>query len=398
MKTASGAREMLAMHNDLLKIPFFTELKKVILDGGYDAYFVGGCVRDILLGRDIQDIDLVCFSHDYKDFASAVKEAIPAVWVEFKDNIRLVRGLTEIDISKPRGEKLEEDLTQRDFTINNLAMDTGGNVYGDRSDLDNKIIRHISEDTFSDDPIRILRAFRFMSQLGFTINQDSFNKIFRERQLLELTASERIFGEMDKLFKGEYAYDALKAMDDCGVFRIMTGGIACDCYDEEASCAGRGLVFFASSLFCRLDKDSKEKLAARLNFPNAMKKKATRIAHFASELSEILQSGNNIAIRKLIYEYPDELDDGVKLYMIKSKCDGVAEEEIEDNEFKIMSQLPYINFNLPERLNGALLQEIGVAPGPMMGEILKEVKPMMASGELNTLEKAAEYIKGKFLK
>lgn len=388
---------MPAMHNDLLKIPFFSELKKVILDGGYDAYFVGGCVRDILLEREIQDIDLVCFSHDYKDFASAIKSAVPAVWVEFKDNIRLVRGTTEIDISKPRGEKLEDDLNKRDFTINNLAMDTGGNIYGNPNDLDDRIIRHIGEETFSDDPIRILRAFRFMAQLGFSIERETLNKIFRERHLLEQTASERIFSEVDKLFKGEKASDALRSMEESSVFRIMTGGISCDCYDEEASCTGRGLVFFAASIFSRLEKSDRDALANRLNFPNAMKKKAIRISHFASELERILTNDDNVAVRKLIYEYPDELDDGVKLYMIKAKCDGVAEEYIEDKEFKVMSQLPYINFNLPERLNGVLLQEIGVAPGPMMGDILKEVKPMMASGELNTLEKAADYIKGKYL-
>jgi len=388
---------MATMHNNLLKIPFFNEFKKLILDGGYDAYFVGGCVRDILLDRDIQDIDLVCFSHDYKDFASAVKANIPSVWVEFKDNIRLVHGRIEIDISKPRGEVLEEDLVKRDFTINNLAMDTGGNIFGDRTDLDSKIIRHIGEDTFSDDPIRILRAFRFMAQLGFNISADTLNKIFRERSLLEQSASERIFGEVDKLFKGESACDALKTMEDSGVFRIMTGGIASDCYDERASNAGRGLVFFASSLFCRLDKDEKDMLAGRLNFPNAMKKRADRIAYFTTELTRLLDAEDNISIRKLIYQYPDELDDGMKLYMIKSLCDGMTEEAVEDKEFIVMSQLPHINFNLPERLNGVLLQDMGVAPGPMMGEILKDVKPKMASGEINTLEKAAEYIKEKYL-
>ncbi|ADD69180.1 Polynucleotide adenylyltransferase region [Denitrovibrio acetiphilus DSM 12809] len=385
------------MYNNLLKIPFFYELKKVMLEGGYDAYFVGGCVRDILLDREIQDIDFVCFSHDYKEFATAVKEAVPSVWVEFKDNIRLVRGNTEIDISKPRGETLEEDLQMRDFTINNLAMDTGGNIFGDRTDLDSKVIRHISESTFRDDPLRILRSFRFMAQLGFTASDATFEKMRQEKELLSQSASERIFNELDKLFKGDYACDSLRQMEETGVFSIITGGMSLDAYDEMAACAGRGLVFFASSLFCRLSVEEKNKLAGKLNFPNSMKKKAERISVFTKELAELLKNSDDTAIRKLIYKYPDELDDGIRLYIIRSGCDGVDQCRVEDDEFRVMSQLPYINFNLPERLNGAVLQELGVAPGPMMGEILKEVKPLMASGELNTLDKAAEYIKEKYL-
>lgn len=380
------------MNNYILRIPFFNEFKKVILDGGYDAYFVGGCVRDILLGRDIQDIDLVCFSHDYKDFASAVKSVIPSVWVEFKDNIRLVRGQTEIDISKPRGETLFEDLSKRDFTINNLAMDTGGKIYGDKTDLDAGVIRHIGEDTFRDDPLRILRTFRFMAQIGFQIAEETIVKVMAERSLLELSASERIFSEVDKLFKGDHACDSLKIMDDTNVFEIMTGGLSPDCFDEEASCAGRGLVFFAASMFCRLSDEERSMLAGRLNFPNAMKKKAERISEFAKRIEAILDNDDHLEIRKLIYKYPDELDDGLKLYLIQRECDGMNRVEIEAREFLVMSELSRINFILPERLNGAILQEIGVAPGPKMGEILKKVKPMMASGEITSLEAAADYI------
>lgn len=232
------------MHNRLLKIPYFTELKKVILEGGFDAYFVGGCVRDIMLGRPVHDVDMVCFSHDYKAFASAVKADLPSVWVEFKDNIRLVRGSVEIDISKPRGETLEEDLSKRDFTINNLAMNTVGDIFGDTTDLDGRVVRHVSDSTFKDDPLRILRAFRFKAQVGFNIAPETIEKIKNEKVISADSASERIFAELDKLFTGAYACDTLESMINTGVYEIVTGGIPADRVDKLVADSGRGLVFF----------------------------------------------------------------------------------------------------------------------------------------------------------
>jgi len=384
------------VHNRLLKIPHFTELKKIILEGGFDAYFVGGCVRDILLDRPVHDVDMVCFSHDYKEFASAVKAGLPSVWVEFKDNIRLVRGRVEIDISKPRGDTLEEDLTKRDFTINNLAMDTAGNMHGDMTDINAKIVRHVSENTFKDDPIRILRTFRFNAQVGFDIAPETLKKIKLEKDMITISASERIFAELDKLFMGAHAHKTLQDMIDTGVYEVLTKGITPDCVDEIAAKSGRGLVFFAASLFRKLDKDEVDKLAVTLNFPNALKKRALRTSEFFKEVAKALENAEEFELRKLIYAYPDEMDDGLKLYEIESECSEMDKEQLEEKIYIVMTQLKYVDFELPDRINGQFLQEIGVAPGPRMGEIIKSIRPMLASGELKTIDEAVVYIKEKY--
>lgn len=385
------------MHNGLRKIPYFSDIKKTVLDGGFDAWFVGGCVRDIILGRDVHDVDLVCFSHDYKDFARAVKKAVPSVWVEFKDNIRLVRGRVEIDISKARGETLTEDLAKRDFTINNLAMDTGGNITGDASDLDQGIIRHVSEATFTDDPLRILRAFRFRAQLGFRLADSTLSKIKAEKHLLKASPCERIYGEMDKLFCGSHAGEALKELTDTGVYQVMTGGIEPHITDIPAAETGRGLVFFAATVFSRVGLAGQSLLAERLNLSNAMRKKAIKTAVFAEKAVRALKGESDNDIRKLIYSYPDVADDGLKLYEIFSEAHGADRYSVEASVDRAMTQLKYVDFDTPEKLNGVIMQEIGVAPGPMMGRIIKEVRPLMASGELGSLEAAEKYIKEKYL-
>jgi len=374
-------------------IPFFTELKDLVHTGGYDAYFVGGSVRDVIMGRDIHDIDMVCFSHDYKDFAQAVKKALPSVWVEFKDNIRLVRGRVEIDISKPRGLSMEEDLRRRDFTINNLAMSFGGEIFGDMTDLNAGVIRHISENTFSDDPIRILRVFRFVSQLGFTMTDSTREKIINEKLLLKNTACERIFGELDKLFSGKHSVKALREMINTGVYSVLIEGVPPGAVDEMTAARGRGFEFFISGIFTRADAQTLRQVSASLNLPNSMKKRASAISYVSQKLSEMLESDNDFSIRKLIYAYPYELEDGLELFRIISENKGENPVYIEKSADRVMNQLKYVDFTGPDRINGELLSELGVVKGPQMGQIIKEIRPMMASGELPDIDSAVKYIK-----
>jgi len=385
------------VHADLLKIPHFNLIKEVIIRENCEAYFIGGCVRDIILGRDVHDVDLVCFSHEYHDFANILKSALPSVWVEFKDNVRLVRGKTEIDISKPRGKNLDEDLRKRDFTINNLGMDITGKIYGTMDDLDRRVIRHVSESTFTDDPIRILRVFRFLSQLGFHIAQETLSKAGSERQLLESSASERIFSELDKLFKGSHAQKALSSMADCGVYDVITFGMKITELEKISAGEGRGLVFFASALFSRLDKQMQDMLAGRLNFPNAVKKRASRNADFAVKIKKIIASGSDAEIMKIIYAYPEETDDGLKLFELQAICAGTDPYSVDMAVDRVMTLIGKVDFELPEKLNGTILSEIGIAPGPLMGTIIKNVRPLMASGEITSLDAAESYIKEKYL-
>lgn len=386
------------MKKNLIQIPYFTELKNIITYGGFEAYFVGGCVRDVILGRDVHDIDMVCFSHEYKDFAGAIKAALPSVWVEFKDNIRLVRGRVEIDVSKPRGETLEEDLLRRDFTINNLAMNTDGDILGDVEDIGRRVIRHTGDDAFTDDPLRILRAFRFQAQLGFRIADSTISKIENQSILLGKSASERIFAELDKLFRGSYTKQAMEHMANAGVYRIVTGGLEPDCVSMAAASAGRGLGFFAAALFTGMDQDERLRLAGRLNFPNVMRKTAVRTAAFAERTAEVLKNGSDFDVRKMLYASPDVTDAGLALFAICSRCAGTDEYAVEECVDRVMTQVKYVDFELPEKLSGAILQEIGIPPGPKMGEVIKEVKPLMASGELKCLYEAEEYITDKYVK
>lgn len=114
-------------------------------------------------------------------------------------------------------------------------------------------------------------------------------------------------------------------------------------------------------------------------------------------MRELLKSDDDYALRKLIYAYPDETEDGLKLYEIVSSCGEAGGCDAEEDIDRVMTQVKYVDFELPDRLNGQLLQDVGVAPGPKMGgEIIKGVRPMLASGgELKSIDEAVEYIHKK---
>lgn len=378
-----------------MNIPFYSQIQALVKEGGFDAYLVGGCVRDVILGRDVNDIDMVCLSHDYRDFAQAVRILLPSAWVEFKDNVRLVCPNLEIDISKPRGETIEEDLLKRDFTINNLAMDFDGAVIGDDTDIKNRRIRHVTEESFSDDPLRMLRAFRFQSQLGFDIAEETRLKIKAEKYTIEQSARERVLQELVKLFTGEKAASALIEMHECGLYELIFEKCGFTCLAVEAAKTGKGLEFFLSALMT--GAENRDVLTA-LCLSNAAARKVTRTAEAADTLAQSSgKDSDDIEIRKLIYAYPDELEDALMLMELMKRCMGESCWKTELYVHKVMMETKNVDFELPMMLNGGFLMTMGISAGKLMGEIINEMRPMLASGEIRDMDDAEKYIKNKYL-
>lgn len=189
---------------------------------GYEAYFVGGCVRDTLLALPIHDIDIASnatpdeiqsmFKHTFdvgKEHGTIVVlyQDIPYEVTTFRtegaysdfrrpDEVHFVRNL-------------EEDTLRRDFTINALAFDQHGQLYDYHQglkDLNAKLIRAVgtANERFNEDALRMLRAIRFSSQLGFKIEEQTFNALQHLAPLIENVSIERIRIEISKFFQGDF--------------------------------------------------------------------------------------------------------------------------------------------------------------------------------------------------
>lgn len=230
---------------DLIDLPeSFQKAAKVIEQietAGYEAYFVGGCVRDILLGRPIHDIDIATSA-----FPMEMKEIFPKtidVGIEHGTVLTLVDDeqyeittfrteSTYQDYRRPDSvtfvRSLEEDLKRRDFTMNALAMTKDGKIidlFDGYQDIQQKIIRAVGDpsERFHEDALRMMRAMRFSSQLDFTIEEKTFRAIAEYHQLLEKISIERIHEEWIKLLLGKNCQQGLQAFIDTDCYLACPG-------------------------------------------------------------------------------------------------------------------------------------------------------------------------------
>lgn len=214
------------------------EILKILHDNNYEAYFVGGFVRDHILGITSNDIDIT--SNATPEEVMELFNCMPVgikfgtVLIDYKDykfeHTTFRFDGRYIDSRHPNAvtfsNNVIDDLNRRDFTINQLLMDYNGKTIdylNGIDDLNNKLIKCIGNpDTrFKEDALRMLRAFSFVSKLGFDIEAETSNSIKRNMQLLKNVSVERIRMEFDKISKGKNRGKSWKLFYEYGLNTIF---------------------------------------------------------------------------------------------------------------------------------------------------------------------------------
>ena len=208
------------------------DILKIFNRNGYEAYFVGGCVRDYLLGEEFSDIDITTNAlpeEVKKIFRKSIDTGIQHGTVTILVNgegYEVTTFRTEDEYTNHRApEKVEfvsnlrEDLDRRDFTINAMALDSNGKLYdyhNGEKDLFSGVIRTVNNpnDRFYEDALRMLRAFRFSSKLGFEIEKDTLEAIKKNAELIKFVSIERIVNEFKKLLSGKGNLRSLELLLD----------------------------------------------------------------------------------------------------------------------------------------------------------------------------------------
>lgn len=202
---------------------------------GNNIYLVGGAVRDILSGNknidEIHDLDIIVTDMPAKEFAKKFdtnNDTATVIALDEINNIyRIVMAdkINYIDVTNPVNNSLEDDIKRRDITINAIAYNIKTSeitdLTGGVNDLKNGIIRGLSEENFIDDPLRMIRVFRFASTTGFEIENKTLSFIEKHKGLILKPAVERRNCEILKLFGGKYADKILKEMDKLGIIDII---------------------------------------------------------------------------------------------------------------------------------------------------------------------------------
>lgn len=203
-------------------------------DNNAEVYIVGGLFRDFYLNKDNFDKDIIVNKINAQIFAKTLAESLDATFIPLDEENKIYRIILKdkincIDVANIIGESIEDDLKRRDLTINSVAVNLKTFEVLDFSDgindLKSKKIKHISEKNFTDDPLRMLRAYRFQSNLGFEIDEETTQIIKRHAKKIHNSATERINYELLKLFAGKFCAATLTEMDKTGLLEEILPAI-----------------------------------------------------------------------------------------------------------------------------------------------------------------------------
>jgi len=201
---------------------------------GSDLFVVGGPLRDSLLKRKYSDFDFSTCDASVlaTKYAKVIKS--PLVKLDATPGRETFRVIVQRDIyfdfSELQGNSIESDLGQRDFTLNAMAISLKNFIKGTKNfidphkgkdDIKNKIIRVLPGPVFSNDPLRMLRAFRFMSVIGFQIEEKTFSEIKKLKIKINRVAPERVFNELNLLLSSEEASISIQSMHDSGLLKCI---------------------------------------------------------------------------------------------------------------------------------------------------------------------------------
>lgn len=185
-------------------------------------YLVGGAVRDFFMGQESSDRDIVVMDEDAKIFALKLADFFKATFVPLDEENKIYRivmpdKINYIDVTNPFGGSIEKDLMRRDLTINAIAVDIRSgeiiDISGGICDIKNKCLNYVNEHNFVDDPLRLLRVYRFQALFGFELSAETISAVCKYSNLICKPAVERINYEILKLFSGKYADKALENMN-----------------------------------------------------------------------------------------------------------------------------------------------------------------------------------------
>ena len=417
------------------------------------GYIVGGAIRDILLGLKPKDVDFAT-NLSYETLKTLFSEYTPKETGKSFGVLRIRVNNVDYEIAKFREDiygkeekvsfvdDIKNDLARRDFAINAMAyneIDGIIDLYGGQKDIENKIINFVgnAEERIIEDPLRVLRAFRFMSRLNFSLSENTIEAIKKQKSLLNGIPKERITMEFSKLLLGDNIRNTLILMKDTEVLELIIPEFKAT-YDFNQCNPHHNLDLFNHiiKVVSKVSADLELRYTALLHDiakPIVQTFDEKGIAHYKTHEIVGADMARDILTRmKLPVKLIDTVVEIIKKHMVLYK-------DITDKKFnKLLSEMGYDNLlrliehsiadnssknnevvstenDLHERLkravekqmqvtvndlaiNGKDLIELGFT-GPEIGQIKKELLDKYLSEEIqNNKEEMLNYVKEKYKK
>ena len=446
----------------------FNKIYQTAQKCGYEIFAVGGYVRDLKLGKISKDIDFVVVG-DAMRFADQLKKDLHlrtlVRYPRFGTFMTRYYGYTLEFVNareesyhtgsrKPvtRQADLYSDSSRRDFTINTLAMDISPqnfgrivDVYNGIRDLERGIIRTPldPEQTFADDPLRMIRAVRFAARLGFTIEDRTFSAIRTTRERLKIVSQERITDEFNKILQAEKPSQGMRLLDECGLLEIFfpefnaLKGVeqkkkfhhkdvfyhTLEVLDNVAE-RGGDLRLRLAALFHDIAKPRTKRFSEqggwtfhghevvgtrmakailrRMKYPSdTIEYVAKLVSLHLRPMALVDEEVTDSAVRRLIFLAGAELDDLMKLCRadITSKNPNRVKRYLKNYDrvmqkvFEVEERDRLRNFQPPVR-GDEIMEMFGLQPGPRVGKIKKFIEEAILNGDVpNEHDACVKYIK-----
>jgi tRNA nucleotidyltransferase (CCA-adding enzyme) len=394
-------------------------------DLGYNMFVVGGFVRDLLLNRKVDDIDIVvegegitfakvfakkkkCRVNTYKKFATAV--------IIFPDNSKIDVATARREYYKtpaalPIVEKssIKLDLARRDFTINTLAIslnpDSFGmliDFFGANRDLKDKTIRTIHNLSFVEDPTRIFRAIKFANRFGFKIGKVTDNLIKNTIKIdgFKNLSGLRVLNELKQIFEEKNPIPAIKTLQKYGLEKILHPNleITAKTYDLFESVNKtlswydllykdddypRWALYFMA-IFHRCSYTVCENICSKLKFPLKERRIVLEKRYKAENRLEIINNSIPLSKTELYWGLVSFNTESI-LYMMALTDNGKIR--------KAISNFYTHQKEITPKIKGRDILKIGVKPGPVFTRILKEVLNKKLEGKIKTKEEELTFAK-----
>ncbi|GER92464.1 [cytidine(C)-cytidine(C)-adenosine (A)]-adding enzyme [hot springs metagenome] len=412
-----------------------------------NSFIVGGAVRDILLGKELKDID-IAVKGDAIDVAKRFADKINASFVLMDKEFAIARVVQRgkrqktdsyfIDICMMRGNTIYDDLRKRDITINAMAMPLASqkvcdflgtplskvrskiiDPYGGRNDLFNKIIKMVSEENLIKDPLRIIRIYRFAAALNFSIEKNTLDATKRLAPLITSVAMERIAEELRYIIRLNNSYKTMKALMDNKILANIFPDVRINSlklYKDTEEILGNlsdslGLSALSLQPLIKYFEIAYKKICLKLSTlfydPNAAKQSAIELKMSRKEVEfihkmvvnrskilncyrKMLGITDETEIIELLKVFRDDVYSLIILTIAqKPSTAEFCKEMIKlyENVFKPRAAL------LPIITGNDIMNTFNLKPSPMFKEILAAIEDLVLKGKITSNEEALKVVK-----
>jgi poly(A) polymerase len=451
----------------ILEDPILFKLSNLAKEKKIPLFLVGGYIRDLFLGKHRKDFDFT-LPKDASSFISMMEKALHFRFFKVgKEEMgtatfRIIKEDMSIDLTLLQGMTIDEDLRRRDFTINAIAFDLRDETFhwveGALEDIGKRVIRTVSNHSIDQDPLRMLRAIRYLCTLDdFVMDMELKDEIALKREKINKIPGERIKVELDQILPFprpavgmKFLYESnllltlfpeLKGLENLGQnehhhLRILSHTLLMIekiLWASELIALNKHnilltqedwLSLYYAALFHDIgkqdtfSKDEKERvhfyhhesyscqkaegIMERLHFSNPMRNKILHLIQNHMRILNLSQETKETALKRLVNQIGDE----IPLLVLHTLADKEAsrgilsiqiDEVVEDHCLRILElfQQKEIVHPLP-LVSGHDVMALGYPSGPRVGQILNFIREKQVEGEIRTREEAMKVLKEKF--